>query len=239
MKKLIITLFLGLAVVAVAAPRKRHLFIFAGENNMESVRPERTVIPALKKDKEVRKGELLWVREARREMSMHDVDEGWKDSEGKTKKKFGPDYKVKQTKNYKRLLKNARQAAKKRPCDTIVLFWMQGESDAKNGWGDEYAASFKRFVTNLEKDLALGKINVVITRISDFGTENKKYPDWQNVRDAQKQLVKDNKGWILIDTDDKNGKLNKLQFDKKGIARIGELYAEIAIEFVTGKQVAK
>ena len=239
MKKLIIGLLLGLTVVTSAAPKKRHLFIFVGENNMESVRPERTVIPVLKKDKEVRKGELLWVREARREMSMHDVDEGGRDSEGNAKKKFGPDYKVKQTKMYKRLLEDARQSAKKKPCDTIVLFWMQGESDAKNGWGDEYAASFQRFVTNLEKDLDLGEINVVITRLSDYGTDNKKYPDWQKVRDAQKKLVKDNKGWILIDTDDKNGKLNKLKFDKKGIERIGELYAEIAMEFVTGEKAKK
>jgi hypothetical protein len=235
MKKLITSLFLGLAVVATAAPRKRHLFIFAGENNMESVRPERTVIPLLNKDKELRKAELLWLRDARRVMSMHDVDEGWRDSEGKAKKKFGSGYKVKQTKSYKRLLENARQAAKKKACDTIVLFWMQGESDAKNGWGDEYAASFKRFVTNLEKDLDLGEVNVVITRVSDHGTENKRYPDWQKVRDAQNQLVIDNKGWILIDTDDKNGTLNKLEFDKKGLARISELYAEIATKFITGK----
>ena len=107
-------------MVAVAAPRKRHLFIFAGENNMESIRPERTVIPVLKKDKELRKSDLLWVREARREMSMHDMDEGWRDSEGKAKKKYGPDYKVKQTKNYKRLLANARQSAKKKPCPPSI-----------------------------------------------------------------------------------------------------------------------
>jgi len=59
------------------------------------------------------------------------------------------------------------------------------------------------------------------------------------VRDAQKSLVKQNKGWVLIDTDDKNGKLNKLKFDKKGLKRIGELYGEIALEFVTEKKASK
>ena len=223
---------MGLTVVTSAAPRKRHLFIFVGENNMESVRPERSVLPILKKDKELRKADLIWVREARRTMSMHDVDEGWKDSEGKAKKKYGADYKVKQTKSYKRLLENARQAAKKKPCETVVLFWMQGESDAQNGWGDQYAASFQRFIDSFEKDLDLGEINVVITRLSDYGLENKKYPDWEKVRKAQTSLVKKNKGWVLIDTDDFNGKLNKLQFDKKGIEKIGELYAAAAMKFV-------
>lgn len=231
MKKLILPFLLGLVVSVSAAPRKQHLFIFAGENNMESVRPERTVLPVLKKDKELRKADLLWVREARRTMSMHDVDDGWRDSDGKAKKKYGADYKVKMTKDYKRLLENARQAAKKKPCETIVLFWMQGESDAQQGWGDQYAASFQRFVDSLEKDLDLGEIDVVITQLSDYGLENKKYPDWQKVRDAQKKLVKANKGWVLIETDEFNGKMNKLKFDKKGLEKIGELYAEAAMKF--------
>ncbi|MFC4991865.1 sialate O-acetylesterase [Rubritalea tangerina] len=239
MKRLICTLLLGLAVVVSAAPRKRHLMIFVGENNMESVRPERTVLPVLKKDKELRKSELLWVREARRTMSMHDLDEGWRDSEGKAKKKLGPDYKVKKTKDYKRLLENAKQAARKKECDTVILYWMVGETDAQKGWGDQYEASFKRFIKQFEEDLGLGKIHVVITRLSDYGIENKKYPDWQKVRKAQEKLVKDNKGWVLVSTDDYNGKTNKLQFDKKGLEALGDTYAEIAMKFLGSSEAKK
>lgn len=227
-------------MVSHAAPAKRYLFIFAGENNMESMRPERTVIPALEKlDKDLKKADILWTRLARRSMGMNDVDSEWTDSDGEEKSHYGSGYSKKTAREYKRLVETARAAARKKECDKVVLFWMQGETDAQKGWGDEYAASFQRFVKQLEADLELGKIDVVIARLSDYGLDEKlqkKYPDWEKVRKAQDSLVKNNKGWELVDTDDLNGNQNKLQFDKKGMEALGETYAELALKFVSSSQ---
>ncbi|MFC5050871.1 sialate O-acetylesterase [Rubritalea spongiae] len=237
MKTSIVTLLFCCSVlISQSAPRPRHLFIFAGENNMESLKPERTVIPPLVDlDKDLKKVDLLWMRMARRTMAMHDVDSDWTDSDGNEKASYGSGYSKTQAKEYERLLETARDTARKKECDTIVLFWMQGESDAQKGWGDQYAASFQRFVKQLEADMELGKLDVVLVRLSDHGLQEKwqkKYPDWAKVRAAQEKLVHANKGWILIDTDDLNGKQNKLQFDKKGIETLGERYAEAALKLV-------
>jgi hypothetical protein len=241
MKTLIVTLLFCCSLLSShSAPRKRHLFIFAGENNMESVKPERLVIPELeKKDKELKKADLLWTRQARRVMAMNDVDSEWTDDEGKSKVRYGSGYSKKKAKEYERLVETARATARKKECDTVVLFWMQGETDAQKGWGEQYAESFARFVKQLEEDLELGEIDVVIARLSDHGLQEKwqkKYPDWEKVRKAQEKLVKDNKGWVLIDTDDLNGKLNNLKFDKKGIEILGDRYADAALKFVSSQK---
>lgn len=229
-----------LSTLLQAAPRKRHLLIFAGENNMESVRPERTIIPELEKiDKDLKRADLMWVRFARRTMAMNDVDSDWTDDEGRSKVRYGSGYAKKKAREYERLVDTARDRARKKKCDTVVLFWIQGETDAQKGWGDQYAKSFARFVKQLEEDLKLGKVDVVITRLSDHGLEEKwkkKYSDWEKVRKAQEKLVKDNKGWILIDTDDLNGKLNKLKFDKKGIKTLGERHVEAALKLIGSKK---
>lgn len=237
MKTLIVTLLLCCSVlIADSAPRKRHLFIFAGENNMESLKPERTVIPPLEKlDKDLKKADLLWTRLARRTMPMHEIDSDWTDAEGDEKVRYGSGYSKKKAKEYERLVETARATAKRKACDTVVLFWMQGETDAQKGWGKQYGASFQRFVKQLEQDLELGKVQVVIARLSDYGLQEKwqkEYPDWKAVRSAQEKLVKDNKGWILIETDDLNGKQNNLKFDKKGIETLGERYAEAALKLI-------
>lgn len=231
MKKLFITILLGLSIaVAGAAERKRQLLIFVGEGNMFGANPEKTVLPVLKKEKSLRGQDMRVVWHVRPYLPTFFLDGEWQPADVDSKKSREVDNVGFE---YPRLLASVRRTARKDTFENVVLYWYQGQSDARGGHGAEYADSVKRVVSKLEKDLGLGEIDVVLTRLTDAREESKKNADWQVVRDAQTELAKKNKKWKLVDTDALNGVSNNLRLTSRGFKELSATYAQLALEFIT------
>ena len=227
MKKLLITTLLGLSVsIAGAAEKKRQLLIFVGEGNMFGVRPEKVVIPELKKEKSLRGNELKVAWAVENYLPVSSLDEEWKPADPKAKK-------VKRVGElYKRLFEKVKRSAGKKEYETVVLYWYQGASDARNEQGAEYAASVERVIKRLEADLKLGTINVVMTGLTDSKKETRQYKDWDVIRKAQQKLAQKNKKWTFVSTDELNGPANKLKLTNQGFKQLGADYAASALTFI-------
>lgn len=227
MKKFLITCFLGLSIAAAgAAEKKRHLLIFVGENNLAGARPAKNVLPALKKVHPLSKNEFKVAEYYQSYLPTTTLDKAWKSKAEKPVKvrKAG--------RQYENLLRSVKRAASNRKFDTISLFWYQGASDARADYGKEYFGSVQRVVTRLEKDLDQGKINVVLTRLTDAKKESKRFEAWETVRKSQDELADKNKGWEIVDTDEFNGPGNKARLTSKGYKELSAKYAEHAITFL-------
>lgn len=233
MKKILITTLLALSVaVAGAAERKRQLLIFVGEGNMFGVNAEKKVLPVLKREKSLQGQDLKVAWHVRNYLPTSFLDAAWKPAENGNKKAV----KVKQAgAEYPRFLTNVKRVAGQNKFETVVLYWYQGQSDARNGHGAEYTDSVKRVVSRLEKDLGLGEIKVVLTRLTDSKQELQRHADWKVVREAQTDLVKKNLKWKLVNTDDFNGVSNDLRLNSKGFKELNEQYAQHALDFITKK----
>ena len=112
---------------------------------------------------------------------------------------------------------------------------MQGERDAKEKHGTVYAASFKGLVEQLSADLKRKDIGFVIGRLSDFDNDNKRYPHWTIVRDAQVKVAEASPRGAWVDTDDLNGKNDDLHYDKEGYKVLGARFAAKAIALAKAK----
>lgn len=227
MKKLLITTLLGLSVcIAGAAEKQRQLLIFVGEGNMFGVRPEKAVVPILKKEKSLRGDEFKVAWAVENYLPVSSLDKDWKPADPKAKK-------MKRAGNlYKRMFERVKRAAGKKEYETIVLYWYQGASDARNEHGAEYAESVERVIKRLEDDLKLGTINVVLTGLTDSKKEARRYKDWDVIRQAQQKLAKKNKKWTFVSTDELNGPANKLKLTNPGFKQLGKDYAESALTFI-------
>lgn len=231
MKTLVAAILVSLSMFAAA---DSHLLIFLGENNIEKLRPERHVLPDIQRSRDLRGDQIYWARIAERKLSLKDLD---KASKGNRLRGYGHSGSKGRSgaSDYNRILSAIRTEAPPKEVDNIILFWMQGETEAKEARGDTYTESVQNFVKVLEEDLDLGEITLVITRLSDYGLDKAQYPDWEKVRKAQEKLVKDNEGWELVDTDELNGSSNSLKFDSKGIEALGEMFTQIGLRLMTAE----
>jgi hypothetical protein len=220
-------LIFQLAAMSGLEAGRQHYFIFVGEGNIEKLRPELFFIPKVQKSEVLRGDQIFWSKSMERNLTLRGLDKWWT-AEGEDKPAGGAS-----GNGFKRMLMNIRNEAPMTACDTVVLFWMQGETDAKLRYGGSYQNAFERFVARLEAELGLGPIDVVITRLNDYDMEGKVYPDWVRVRDAQVQLAADHDGWEVIDTDALNGPNNALKFTTKGLEKLCENYAEWAVFFAS------
>lgn len=150
---------------------------------------------------------------------------------------------------YANLMDAVHGAAGSRKFKTVTFIWMQGESDAI-GNGDQYEASLRRVIAQLEDDLGRKDIQLVLGRLSDHGLNQKKkgnkFPDWQKIRDIQMHMADTwPQGGAWVDTDDLNdgvnaeGKTvqNDLHYTVDGYKTFGDRLAEKAIGLIQkGKQ---
>lgn len=86
------------------------------------------------------------------------------------------------------------------------LIWMQGETDANvpETTKEIYKEAFKSMYAMLMSDLNLSDVPVLFTAISDLDPDqreaNGRFRD--RIQDAQKELAKENSGWLIVPTDD-------------------------------------
>jgi hypothetical protein len=112
--------------------------------------------------------------------------------------------------------------------NTVTFVWMQGEADSGKHYV-VYEKCLKGLVQQLEEDLKLGKVNVVIGRLSDAKMES---AGWVEIRRIQQSLCEANPDWEWVNTDDVNGENNGVHYTRAGYVEFGKRLAEKAIRLV-------
>jgi hypothetical protein len=223
-----------LAAATVAAEdRAMHLFILSGQSNMAGLDPKVSFTPAVTEAFGAER--VIVVKDARGGQPIRRWYKKWKPATGKAPEKTGD--------LYDQLMTKVKAAIEGKPIATVTFVWMQGERDAREKHGEVYADSLAGLIEQLSADLKRDDVNFVIGRLSDFDMQNKKYPHWTMVRDAQVKVAEANPRGAWVDTDDLNDKpgkqpdtkRNDLHYTREGYKILGQRFAEKAIALV-GKQ---
>lgn len=227
----------SVAGAAVAAEENgKHVFILSGQSNMARLDPAETFSPAVAR--QFGNGNCIVIKQAAAGKPIRCWYRDWKP--GKDWKPEKPDDSIAVQEDYSRsLIKQYHDAIKGQAVKSVTLIWMQGESDALERHGAVYEQSLKGFVAQMEKDLQRPDLNVVIGRISDYGsTQN--MPQWELVRAAQVHFADSAPRCGWVDTDDLNdgiilnGKLiiNDLHYSADGYKTLGKRFAEKAVTLI-------
>lgn len=208
----------------------KHLFILSGQSNMWILDPNLSFTPALQE--KFGKDNIIVVKDAEgdqviykwyKKWSMPDID--WLKETGQL---------------YDRLMGQVYPAIENQPIKTITFVWMQGESDAKRGYGSVYEKSLQGLYRQLQDDLHRKDIDFVIGRLSDYDLPNERFRDWTTVREAQVKVAESNKRFCWIDTDDLNDGINEpgrkkdndLHYSAEGLKTLGSRFADCAIRLI-------
>ena len=144
---------------------------------------------------------------------------------------------------YDELIKKTIPLIKGEKLESICFIWMQGERDARMGWGNLYEDALFGLHAQLARDLQWKpeELIFVIGRLSDFDLENKKYPHWTKVRGIQSKVTAQKENWHLVNTDDLNDGINRkgrminndLHYSADGYKILGQRFAKSCIEAIS------
>lgn len=216
-----------------------HVFILSGQSNMAGMDPKLGFEPeaeALFPDSEVvtikvaRGGQPIrfWVAEWNEIAGKHGIDvEAARAGDNNP----GTIY-------YEPILKQYRELLEEHPQPASVTFcWMQGERDARTQLSAAYEDALRQLISNLRRDLEQPEMNFVIGRLSDFGGEEDTH--WQQVREAQVQVARDDDNGSWVDCDDLNNKVNDngqerddLHYTKEGYELLGRRYVRQGLALI-------
>jgi hypothetical protein len=220
---ILIIIFSGVFTVCLAGStaKKVHLFILSGQSNMVFLNPNQSFTPLV--TKAFSGDEIIVVKDA---LGRQPISRWYK------KRKPAPGEEPKDNGDlYDRLMTKVKVAIDGKTPSTITFVWMQGETDAKRKSGDVYAASLKGLIGQLRADLKRKDINFVIGRLSDFDNDNKIYPHWTRVRQAQVEVAESDPRGAWVDTDGLNIP-NNLHYTGEGYKILGERFAAKAIDLI-------
>jgi len=229
-------LFAALLLLTTAGwadTHQKHLFILSGQSNMQGHRPEEAFTPTV--EEAFGKGHVIVVQDALGGQPIQRWFKNWKSPSGEKPESTGD--------LYDRLLGKVREAIEGEEIHTVSFFWMQGERDARMGWGDVYEASLLGLYRQLSEDLARDDIFFVIGRLSDYDMENARCPDWTKIRDIQVKVAGSDDKFAWVDTDDLNDGTNRrgkaiendLHYSGEGYRLFGKRMAEAAISLIRGQ----
>lgn len=215
---------------SATAEEGKHLFILSGQSNMAGHKPDEAFTPAV--SEALGEDKVIVIQDAMGGQPIQRWWKPWKGPDGKKPEKTGD--------LYDRLLGKVKPAIEGEKIATVTFFWMQGERDAKMGWGEVYAESLKGLHTQLSEDLGRDDVNFVIGRLSDFGLEKNGVPHWTVVREAQVEVAESSPRFTWIDTDDLNDGTNRrgkkiendLHYSAEGYRILGERFAASALELI-------
>ena len=219
-----------LCIVAQAEHHAKHLFILSGQSNMQGHRPEEAFTPTV--EKALGKDKVIVVQDALGGQPIHRWWKQWKTPEGKKPAQSGD--------LYDRLMSKVNPAIKGKKLASVSFVWMQGERDAKMGWGDLYEEALVGLHAQLAKDLGRNpkEMTFVIGRLSDFDMNNKRYVHWTKVREAQVKVADSSQKFTWVDTDDLNDGKNRrgkdikddLHYSAEGYKTLGLRFAEASLK---------
>ena len=201
-----------------------HLFILSGQSNMERLNAALSFTPVV--TKEFGKDNVMVVKDAEIGQPIRRWYKDWKPVHGDEPKATGD--------LYDRLMAKVNAAIQGKTVRTVTFVWMQGERDAREKHGEVYAASLRGLIDQLGRDLGRKDINFVLGRLSDFDLENKQYPHWMMVRQAQVKVAEADPHGAWVNMDDLNDgiKPNDLHCSAEGYKALGLRFAEKAIELI-------
>lgn len=224
MKNLIylVLLLWGNIVMAAEDPalRKSRLFILSGQSNMVRLDPGLTFTPTLKKA--FPDDDIVVIKDAK---GGKPISRWYKKAVPETGDKAAGIGDL-----YDRLIGKVKAEIDKKQFSTITFVWMQGESDAKDGHGDQYESELRGVIGQLKQDMQRDDLYVVLGRISDFGLQHQKLKsDWEKVRNAQMHIAETEPYTTWVDTDDLNGDNDRLHYTDDGYLKFGARLAQAAI----------
>jgi hypothetical protein len=196
----LVTLAVSLSSAPAAAGDGQHLFILTGQSNMREPLPssfKQAVSEVFGKDNVV----VVTVGWPSQPIKMW--HKGWTPPEGMEDP--NPD---KNGTLYDDVMRAVRKAIAGTQVASVTLVWMQGEEDARAGWGSVYERSFRGVLDQLATDLGVTRINFVLGRINDYWLPCHGLKDGDVVRSAQVALAEAGPHGAWIDTDDLNTGVN-------------------------------
>ena len=227
-----ILLSLSVSSLCLGENIAKHLFILSGQSNMQGHRPDEAFVPTVKKAFGAES--VIVVQDALGGQPIHRWWKKWVDPQGNKPAQSGD--------LYNRLMSKVMPAIKGEKLGSISFVWMQGERDAKMGWGKLYGEALIGLHSQFAIDLKWKKkdLGFVIGRLSDFDLKNKKYRHWSMVREAQVQVANANPVFAWVDTDDLNDGLNRkgkeikndLHYSAEGYKILGKRFAEACIRLI-------
>lgn len=229
-----IALIAALAVAAEPAQPPVRLFILSGQSNMANLRPEVTFEGAVQQA--FPGEEIVVVKEAINGQQIRMWLKDWKPPEGRAEANGKPARMDGNGRIYRSLLDKVGKAVDGKPAPASVVFcWLQGEADARAGYGAVYEAGLRQLLANLKADLKREDLDIVIARISDYGNERKdEEPDWNLVRDIQVKVAESTPRATWIDCDDLNGPKDGLHYPATGYRELGDRFAAAAVALIKG-----
>jgi hypothetical protein len=232
MRELSVIIVLALGTIASSgyARSHKHLLILSGQSNMLGLRPHLTFTPIM--EKAFGKQNVVVVSHAKGTQPILEWYKKWKPSQGHAAASTGGMYDL--------LMAKVKPAIAGQEFATVTFVWMQGERDARMGWGDVYGDSFEGILAQLSDDLGRKDINFVIGRLSDFGIEKMSYPDWNMIRKIQVDLAEKSTCGAWVNTDDLNTGPNwqgdmvtdDIHCSAEGYRELGRRFAEKAIGLI-------
>ena len=217
---------------ALADDHGKHVFILSGQSNMQGHRPNEAFTPMV--EKALGKEKVIVVQDALGGQPIHRWWKEWRDPKGEKPSQVGD--------LYDRLMGKVNAGIEGQKIKTVCLVWMQGERDAKMGWGKLYEKALLGLHSQLAKDLnwRANDLGFVIGRLSDFDMNNKRYPHWTMVREAQERVANSSKNFFLVNTDDLNDGLSRkgktikddLHYSAEGYKILGKRFAEFSIKTI-------
>ena len=211
----------------------KRLFLLSGQSNMQGHRPAEAFTPLI--EKTYGKENVIILQHAIGGKPIHRWWKGWKTPDEKKPEESGD--------IYDDLIKKTTPLIKGKKLESVCFLWMQGERDARMGWGNLYEKALLGLHAQLAKDLnwELEKLIFVIGRLSDFDLENKKYPHWTKVRNIQSKVTAQKENWHLVNTDDLNDGINRkgkkisndLHYSADGYKILGQRFGQTCIEAIS------
>lgn len=195
-----ITALLALTAQNVSAdePVAKHLFILSGQSNMRQPLIGTfmdTVKKVLGDDK------VLFASHGHPGQPIRSWYRNWTPPPGMEKPESN-------TAVYDKLLSSVRKSIQNQKIDTVTLIWMQGEEDARMGYGSVYEQSFWGLIDQLKADLGIQEINFVLGRINDYWLPNRDIVDGEMMRALQPKIAEARENGAWINTDDLNTGVN-------------------------------
>ncbi len=231
---LILSSVLALMHFALGDDPAKHLFILSGQSNMQGHRPEEAFTPTV--EKAFGKSRVIVVQDALGGQPIHRWWKQWKDPAGERPEQMGD--------LYDRLMNKVKLSIQGQKLASVSFVWMQGERDARMGWGKLYEKALLGLHAQVAKGISWDakKMNFVIGRLSDFDMSDKTYPHWTLVRKIQVKVADSNDRFAWVDTDDLNDGMNRkgseirddLHYSGEGYVTLGRRFAEACIGKIRG-----
>ena len=230
---------LGQNEQAAGGEKKLHLFILSGQSNMAGLDPALSFTPTVKAA--LGEDSVIVCKDGYAGQPIRRWYKQWKADDEATGQGSESALKIRETFQkgnpkavngdlfYNVMMDKVNSTTHRKKIASVTFVWMQGEEDAAEAYGNVYLDSLNGVLKQLKEELKREDINFVVGRLSDYDMENKRFPDWTSIREAQVKFAESSPWNAWVDTDDLNGDKNDLHYTSDGYKELGRRFAEKAL----------